>query len=331
MSKAYQNYLEVREIVRKMLENQSTSEKPSSYWLEELAGFDYMLDASPLIIEKLRRHTHHITGLRDYEYRNHHSHQAKKLEVKLKALKAVDKHNLLVVENPALGGFGYEIDGKLYNYDTLKFYESLIAMDKAGLLPPQNPILGKEGKGVVLEIGSGWGGLAYQFKTLFPRTTYVLVDLPEVFIFSATYLKTLFPEAKILMSDGLSDFGDDLKISDYDFVFIPHYFWWRLNFRRPDLIVNLVSFQEMTTAQVESYIKKAAAWGVPALYSWNRDHSPNNSELGKVSEILSKYYAIKEIEVLPKSESFLASLFSGKTDDVARRYRHLAGYNSYAK
>ena len=40
----------------------SDADAPSSYWQEELANFEYMLDASPLIIEKLRHHTHHITG-----------------------------------------------------------------------------------------------------------------------------------------------------------------------------------------------------------------------------------------------------------------------------
>ena len=48
-----------------------------------------------------------------------------------------------------------------------------------------------------LEIGAGWGGFAYQFKTLFPKTTYVVVDFPELFLFSASYLVTVFPEAKV--------------------------------------------------------------------------------------------------------------------------------------
>ena len=53
------------------------------------------------------------------------------------------------------------------------------------------------GRKLVWEIGAGWGGFAYQFKTLFPDVTYVIVDLPELFLFSATYLMTLFPEAKV--------------------------------------------------------------------------------------------------------------------------------------
>jgi len=36
---------------------------------EELENIDYMLDASPLIVRKLRHHAFHITNLRPYDYR----------------------------------------------------------------------------------------------------------------------------------------------------------------------------------------------------------------------------------------------------------------------
>ena len=44
---------------------------PSEYWREELAGFEYLFDASPLLIEKLRHHSYHVTGLKVYDYRSH--------------------------------------------------------------------------------------------------------------------------------------------------------------------------------------------------------------------------------------------------------------------
>ena len=72
MTNAYENYLEVREAVLKMIGNCPEEARPSKYWQEEIAGFDHMFDASPLIIEKLRRHSYHLTGLHDYEYRSHH-------------------------------------------------------------------------------------------------------------------------------------------------------------------------------------------------------------------------------------------------------------------
>src|SRR5919112_5993713 len=95
-SDAFRNYKKVRERVLDMLdEAQSQSDSPSDYWEEELAGFDYMLDASPLVIRKLREHCYHLTGLRSNEYRKHHSHRRKMFETKLRALEQQDAENLL--------------------------------------------------------------------------------------------------------------------------------------------------------------------------------------------------------------------------------------------
>src|SRR5688500_17459515 len=43
--------------------------RPSDLWAEDLANMEYLLDASPLLVEKLRHHTYHITGLYVYDYR----------------------------------------------------------------------------------------------------------------------------------------------------------------------------------------------------------------------------------------------------------------------
>ena len=69
---SYQNYELVRSRVLEMrtLEAQLPHYRPSAYWEEELTNFEYMLDASPLVIDKLRHHAMHITGIRPYEYRS---------------------------------------------------------------------------------------------------------------------------------------------------------------------------------------------------------------------------------------------------------------------
>ncbi len=302
-SAEYKNYLEARSAVLAMMANDPAGSTPSKYWQEELAGFDYMLDASPLIVRNLRRHCYHIAGIHDYDYRDHHQHRMGKVEKRLKHLCSIDVDNLLVAENPALGGYGYKIDGAKYNADTVNFYECLLAMKKAGAL---DGLKDGGGRRTVLEVGSGWAGLAYQFKTLFPNTTYVMVDLPPTFVFSITYAKTLFPKAKTLIVNGTRKSLEELSrknLSEYDFVFIPHYLFPKLNFHRPDMLLNRASFQEMTSAQVEGYAKKAKEWGIPLIYSMNRDKSPHNSEMTSVREILGRYYNLEEIEIKEKSAS----------------------------
>lgn len=305
-SPAYINYLTVRDAVFAMLQQQSELDaNPSGYWRSELAGFDYLFDASPLIIAKLRHHAYHLTGLKEYEYRSHHSRITPQLEKRLQQLKERDFEGVRIPESPLMGGFGYTIDGELYNADTLKFYESLIVLDEARML---DQFRNAPERKIVCEIGAGWGGLAYQFKTLFPHTTYVIVDLPGSILFGATYLKTLFPQAKTLIIEGMQDAANIAQAKDYDFIFVPHFAWKELSLPRPDLLMNMCSFQEMTTAQVKNYIAKAHAWGIPHVYSINRDHSPNNPELTRVSRILSNHYAITldtpTFEVKPELHGF---------------------------
>ena len=135
-SREYQNYLQVRDAVFKMMSYMPDGGEaiPSAYWREELSGMEYMLDASPLIIEKLRHHCYHLTGVREYDYRPHHAHRSPALERQFRMLRSLDSKGLFVPEPPELGGFGYNIDGKLINTDTLLFYRSLLVLDKAGLL-----------------------------------------------------------------------------------------------------------------------------------------------------------------------------------------------------
>ena len=292
-SSAYSNYERARDEVLRMLDASSDAVEaaPSAYWTHELRNFEYMLDASPLIVENLRHHTFHVTGMRTYEYRPHRDEARRRMEAKLEMLIELEGDALLVPEPPALGGFGHEIDGALYNLDTLKFFEVLIALERGAVLDE----IRAPGRKLVWEIGAGWGGFAYQFKTLFPDVTYLIVDLPELFLFSAPYLMTMFPEAKVhFYNDG--DTAADWEGAD--FAFVPARATDSLRGARPDLALNMVSFQEMTTEQVDGYARLAWELECPLLYSLNRDRSPWNPEIDSVREVLGRYYRLREVPLL---------------------------------
>ena len=251
---AYRNYLTVRDRVLEMLDRGAAdgTERPSGYWREELAGFEYMLDASPLIVDKLRHHSYHLTGLKVYDYRTGKDEYERRLREKLDALLEVGGEQLFVPERAELGGFGFRHGDGLFNVDTLKFFEAMIALDKGAVLTPLRE--GRE-RHVVWEIGAGWGGLAYTFKSLCPNSSYVIVDLPQVFLFSAVYLMTVMPDARFAFH-GEGPLAS--LVRENDFVFVPHWAVDELDLPRLDLTLNMVSFQEMTTAQVEAYVD--AAW-----------------------------------------------------------------------
>jgi hypothetical protein len=294
----YANYAAVRERVFQMLDESSRASgaSPSSYWTEELEGFAYLLDASPIMVSTLRKHCYHITGLHDYEYRAHHAPRRPGFEAKLGALRAVDRSGLFVPESPALGGFGHLIDGELVNIDTLKYYECLIALDKACVLAslqrPGGP------RPIVWEIGGGWGGFAHVMKTRIPRVCYVIVDLPQTLLLSATYLKSVFTKARAFMYGDFPLEQLSNRLEEFDFVFLPHYRLPELDLPYLDLVINTVSFQEMTSAQVGAYVDKAKQLKAQAIYSLNRERSHYNTQIASVTAILASQFQLESIAVL---------------------------------
>ena len=326
---AFEVYRQVRdEVVRMQSYDPGRRDAPSRYWTGELEHIDYLFDASPLVIRKLRQHAFHITGVRPYDYRGA-GEQRTYLERRLRALEALaGGSDLLLGDHEALGGFGYAIDGRRHNVDTLKFFEVLAGMKRAGQLE----LFGDgDRRRMVVEIGGGWGGFAYQFRTLFPQTTYVVVDFPEMFLFSATYLMTVFPGANVRFWSEAGRTFDNWQ--EADFIFVPSWNADALRDARPDLLVNLVSFQEMTARQVEAYVGLGAATGCPLLYSLNRDRSPHNEEIDSVSAIVSHHYDLREISLLGSGYLKATKKDSALSVEEARRtgrfdtagYRHLAG------
>lgn len=319
-SPGFHNYLYVRERVLEMRAqvDADPNYKPSAYWEEELSNFEYMLDASPLIVDKLRAHSFHITGLHVHDYRSGRDRKQARYADKLHALQAQGKPELFVPEPAALGGFGFTIDGHLVNLDTMKFFEVLIALDKGAVL---DEFRSDGERKLVWEVGAGWGGFPYQFKTICPNTTYLISDFPELFLFSATYLMTLFPTAKVRF------WGEEpaqrifANWRDYDFIFTPNTALADLTPDRLDLAVNMVSFQEMTSAQVASYVAKSHELGARFLYSLNREKSAMNDELDSVTRIISQYYWPREVQILKVSYQKMLDEGPSKSD-----YKHVIGW-----
>ena len=297
-SAGYRNYRVVRDEVLAMRDRESREglAKPSAYWTEELENIDYLLDAPPLVAASLRRHCFHITGIRAYEYRAERDKARNRLTKRRSRLIALASKQLVLPEPKILGAFGFEIKGGLYNTDSLKFSEGLIALKQAGILAE----LDNREHPVIWEIGAGWGGFAWHLKQVLPAATVVISDFPELFLFSATYLRTAFPDARCVFEGSPVDPGPG-SWGDYDFVFASNA---RLAETTPDgldLVVNMVSFQEMTSAQVREYSRQARALGAPWLYSLNRERSPYNPELAGVSEILAEHWRLERLELLPGS------------------------------
>jgi hypothetical protein len=112
---------------------------------------------------------------------------------------------------------------------------------------------------VYLEIGAGNGNLASFFHH-YDHARVVIVDLPETILYSASYLGSVFPDAKVLLPN---EVGASVQPADFDFVFLTPAQAGRLPEHAFDLVVNCFSMQEMTRAQVAEYFTLIGRVGKP--------------------------------------------------------------------
>jgi putative sugar O-methyltransferase len=104
----------------------------------------------------------------------------------------------------------------------------------------------------ILEIGAGYGQVALQLHRHLDIARYTVCDLPENGFLGAFYLQASLPGPAAYIEPDLQGVPDDARL-----VFAPPSSLDRL--AGPyDLIVNSYSFQEMTAASVEGYLRHAA-------------------------------------------------------------------------
>ena len=143
-----------------------------------------------------------------------------------------------------LGECGYSVNGRIVNSDTNGYQERINLIFKSGIGNYLDSLLRQRDEIKVLEIGGGYGALAYWFKQAFPKISYSIVDLPECHLFSRLYLTLTMPDMP-------TSFG--LNPVKYGIRFIPNFMSEQLE--DPfDLVINTLSMSEMSACQVERYV-----------------------------------------------------------------------------
>jgi putative sugar O-methyltransferase len=168
------------------------------------------------------------------------------------------------------GEAGWIYSGKLVNHDTCVYMERIALLHAAGLLDR----LGAQSRNpLILEIGGGYGGLAYHLKKRAPQARYVIVDIPESLVFSAIYLGTLFPDQRNVLVTSPEAIARDLD--QPGFTFVPNHFCHRFEASgiRVDLAINTLSMSEMLVGQVAAYCELIRKCLVPGgvFFEQNQD------------------------------------------------------------
>jgi hypothetical protein len=143
---------------------------------------------------------------------------------------------------------GWLIDGMIVNYDAMAYWERIAALYQAGLLDRDSPHGLKPGARI-LEIGGGYGGLAYFLRRAIGAMNYTIVDLPESLIYSSMYLSASF---------------------ETGFRFLPNYRFHEISGEQFDLVINTLSMAEMSEPQVRAYCA-ALPRMAPMFFEQNHD------------------------------------------------------------
>jgi putative sugar O-methyltransferase len=137
-----------------------------------------------------------------------------------------------------------------------------------------------EPQGTVVELGGGYGRLAWVFLRTSTRLRYVLVDIPPALAVAEEYLTTVLPERRAFRFRRFSSYGevcDELESSEIAFL-TPN----QLDLVPPlgaELFVNISSLHEMRRDQIEHYyrqIERHAAGGCFYTKQWRRWHNPDD-------------------------------------------------------
>jgi hypothetical protein len=251
---AFDTYLYVRERVKDLRAAPAPSDALTPAERRMAATLAPLWDATPEMIAGLRRYGGDVGGVDATNYTVPDPVVTERHERDLRRLLQRSDRSLWVGEPTALGGFG--VDGKTerYNDDTLRFFRVVSLLQDAALMKDFQ-VAGS--RRTVWEIGGGWGGFAYQIKTLCRDVTYLITAAPELLLLSAVYLMTLFPSARFRFFEPSAAEAFWADWHAVDFAFAPEQVVDRMRPPALDLAVDLAALAQMTEARIRTHVRRA--------------------------------------------------------------------------
>lgn len=198
------------------------------------------------------------------------------------------------------GEIGWMVEDMVLNKDSYMYLERICLLHESGILPKLIEV-SKTRPIKIMEIGSGFGGLAYFLKRILPNSKIILIDIPESLVFSYAYLATVFPKE----NHYLMDMDNQTILNQLGFTYIANFNASMLKFDNIDLAINTLSFAEMEIPQVLTYCKliKEALSNDGVLFEQNFNTSPNAPKnLFNVIQSVFKDSKLIESNIIQKLE-----------------------------
>ena len=144
----------------------------------------------------------------------------------------------------------------------------------------------KNTKNKIIEIGGGYGKLAYYILKDTKNFTYIDFDIPETLTLASYYLSKCFPDKKNFFY-GEKDFKEEIK-DDFDLIFLPPWEIEKLQDNSMHLALNKNSLGEMDPETAHNYLNHIHRT-TKYFFSMNHEYFRNHFDNGKKSLVNREY------------------------------------------
>jgi hypothetical protein len=287
-ARAYANYLQAREAARALVPLRPAADTLTATERERLDALQPVWDADQAVIARLREFAgKRITGARLSNYRaSGPAPFRESLEGDVERLLKRGEPSLWVNEPLTLGGFGFDDGTRVFNNDTLRWFRLISLLQDAEIL---RDFTAAAPRRTVWEIGGGWGGFAYHFKTLFPGVTYLITGPAETLLMSAVYLTTHLPGTRMRFYDPACPERFWRDWEHVDVALAPEGALGELHPPALELVVDAGALTEMTPARVERHVARAHASGARYLLTM-APPLEEHPDAARVDEIAAPFY-----------------------------------------
>jgi len=266
-------------------------------WSEVLDFLGYVLDIKLGDIQRLRMHCGIFTGDIPWQFwhaEDQYDPQAYALGLGYPQLIGGiptplhygEPHNPLIPRP-----LGVTFQGHMINPNVVRFQSLITNLHLTGIWDGLHLNDNRDGPARVVEIGTGYGGLAEFF--LRPRARavhFVALDFPEILAFTLGQVTALHPEIKVVVVRDPSDFTNAPQDENVLFL-LPCFDAVLLSaLERIDFAFNTTGFQEMNTGDVTNYLDLIMPRLDGAFYSDNIDRHHINAEQSEPLSITFQRY-----------------------------------------
>ncbi len=184
-----------------------------------------------------------------------------------------DKHEIFNrLDEPLVGNpFTVEYRGKKLSQDLCNSVHELYSATKTQDMSKINN---------VVEIGAGYGRLAYVFLKTLSKINYTIIDIPPALFVSQWYLSKIFPSSEIFFYRRFKSYQEIKK--EYESSRIRFLMADQIELlprKSVDLMINISSLHEMKREQIKNFISEMdrLTKGFCYIKEWQRSRTKDNS------------------------------------------------------